>query len=356
MHAGDGAALLRYPVVEHRRDQRARLDTQLRAHRRDQRLQLGREHHAAPAPQGVQRRDAQRVPAPAPARPSPRRPEREREHAAEPGQRRPVPEAPRLEHDPVSDEVAKLTPRAAQVRLAAPCSCTARRCKPGSGRCLDSGWSAAADEVDDRQAAGGRAGPRPARRRGLQTPSTSGPRCAIRSLMMSASFVTVRPAGSSSAIPHTSAPRPLKRLGAAGNVPVYIQVGTFLMVYQASSCSTRARPSFAQLAPVSPRRPSAPPPPDRVLPHVVGLHIHRRRRPADTRVSCRSNATTGSSKAMYSMDLFIVDKSLSGFFGSGERPMSAVDRMRQTSSSGARPVNSTWPASPSLSRRATSSS
>ena len=78
--------------------------------------------------------------------------------------------------------------------------------------------------------------------------------------------------------------------------------------------------------------------------------------PADTRVSRRSKATTGSSKAMYSIDLFIVDTSLSGFLGSGERPTSAVDRMRLTSSSGARPVNSTWPARPSSSRSATSSS
>ena len=76
----------------------------------------------------------------------------------------------------------------------------------------------------------------------------------------------------------------------------------------------------------------------------------------DTRVSRRSNATTGSSKAMYSIDLFIVDTSLSGFFGSGDRPTSAVDMIRATSSSGARPVNSTCPPRPSSSRSATSSS
>ena len=44
---------------------------------------------------------------------------------------------------------------------------------------------------------------------------------------------------------------------------------------------------------------------------------------------------------MYSIVLFIVDTSLSGFLGSGERPASAVDMMRMTCSSGARPVNST---------------
>ena len=51
---------------------------------------------------------------------------------------------------------------------------------------------------------------------------------------------------------------------------------------------------------------------------------------------------------MYSMDLFMVDRSLSGFFGSGDRPTSAVERIRPTSSSGARPVNSTWPAKSEL--------
>ena len=46
-----------------------------------------------------------------------------------------------------------------------------------------------------------------------------------------------------------------------------------------------------------------------------------RRRPRPTPGSrCRSKATTGSSKAMYSIVLFIVDTSLSGFFGSGDRP------------------------------------
>ena len=50
--------------------------------------------------------------------------------------------------------------------------------------------------------------------------------------------------------------------------------------------------------------------------------------PAETRVSRRSKATTGSSNAMYSMVLFIVDTSFSGFFGSGDRPTSAVDRIR----------------------------
>ena len=40
----------------------------------------------------------------------------------------------------------------------------------------------------------------------------------------------------------------------------------------------------------------------------------------ETRVSRRSKATTGSPNAMYSIVLFIVDTSLSGFFGSGQSP------------------------------------
>ena len=44
---------------------------------------------------------------------------------------------------------------------------------------------------------------------------------------------------------------------------------------------------------------------------------------------------------MYSIVLFIVETSLSGFFGSGDSPMSAVDISRVTRSSGARPVKCT---------------
>ena len=79
----------------------------------------------------------------------------------------------------------------------------------------------------------------------------------------------------------------------------------------------------------------------RVVVDVVGPHVDGRRLPTDTRVSRRSKASTGSSNAMYSIVLFIVDTSLSGFLGSGDRPTSAVDMTRATSSSGTRPVNST---------------
>ena len=59
---------------------------------------------------------------------------------------------------------------------------------------------------------------------------------------------------------------------------------------------------------------------------------------------------------MYSMVLFIVETSLSGFFGSGHSPTSAVESTFATVSSGTRPVSSTWPWSPSRSRSATRSS
>ena len=72
--------------------------------------------------------------------------------------------------------------------------------------------------------------------------------------------------------------------------------------------------------------------------------------PAETRVSFRSKATTGSSNAMYSIVLFIVETSFSGFRGSGHRPRSAVDRISNTTSSGTRPVNSTLIGNTELSR------
>ena len=52
--------------------------------------------------------------------------------------------------------------------------------------------------------------------------------------------------------------------------------------------------------------------------------------------------------AMYSTTLFIVETSLSGFFGSGERHTSAVDRQRCTYSSETRPGNSTTSVEPEL--------
>ena len=48
--------------------------------------------------------------------------------------------------------------------------------------------------------------------------------------------------------------------------------------------------------------------------------------PAQRRVSVRSKETTGTSCAMYSRTLFMVDRSLNGVFGSGHSPTSAVDR------------------------------
>lgn len=48
--------------------------------------------------------------------------------------------------------------------------------------------------------------------------------------------------------------------------------------------------------------------------------------PAETRASRRSKETIGRLMAMYSRTLFMVDTSLSGLRGSGERHTSAVDR------------------------------
>jgi len=48
--------------------------------------------------------------------------------------------------------------------------------------------------------------------------------------------------------------------------------------------------------------------------------------PAETRASFSSKETIGLPIAMYSMTLFMVDTSLSGFSGSGERHTSVADR------------------------------
>ena len=64
--------------------------------------------------------------------------------------------------------------------------------------------------------------------------------------------------------------------------------------------------------------------------------------PAETRVSYRSNATTGTPSDMYSIVLFIVEMSFNGFIGSGDSPMAAVDRYCATTPRSAIPVNVTW--------------
>ncbi len=77
---------------------------------------------------------------------------------------------------------------------------------------------------------------------------------------------------------------------------------------------------------------------------------------AVTRASRRSNDTSGRPMAMYSTTLFMDETSLRGFFGSGDRQTSAVDRYACTVSSGTRPVNSTTPSRPRRLARATDSS
>ena len=57
----EGAAAVRDPVVEHRRDERGVVDVQGVAQRPREGLQLGGEHHALPAAHQEQRLDAQLV-------------------------------------------------------------------------------------------------------------------------------------------------------------------------------------------------------------------------------------------------------------------------------------------------------
>ena len=97
-HPLDGALLIGHPVIEHRRHHGARLDPQLRSHRGDEGLQLRGEDQARASRQVVERLDAERVTGQDEIA---RRlvGQREREHAAEPAQRRRTPGAPGLEHD-----------------------------------------------------------------------------------------------------------------------------------------------------------------------------------------------------------------------------------------------------------------
>ena len=88
------------------------------------------------------------------------------------------------------------------------------------------------------------------------------------------------------------------------------------------------------------RRPSARP---AAAPALRRRSVSRRPRHLQPRSGSRSRskATTGSPNAMYSIVLFIVERSFNGFLGSGEIPRSAVERMAATSASGMRPVNVT---------------
>ena len=97
-HALDGAALLGDPVIEHRGDERARLDPQFRAEGRDDRLELGGEDDAVTALDVEEGLDAQRV-AGEHQFAGRRVGDGEREHAAElvEGGRPPVP--PAFKHD-----------------------------------------------------------------------------------------------------------------------------------------------------------------------------------------------------------------------------------------------------------------
>ena len=98
VHPVDRAPLLGQPVVEHRGHQGPRLDPQLGADRGRERLELGGEHHSLAALPVVQRLDAERVPGQDQLA-GPLVEQREREHAAEPGQRVRAPGPPGLQHD-----------------------------------------------------------------------------------------------------------------------------------------------------------------------------------------------------------------------------------------------------------------
>ena len=94
----DRAELLGHPVVEHRRDQGARLDPQFGSDRGGQCLQFGGEQRAVASGQVEQGLDAERV-AGQEQLAGLRVGQREREHAAELPQRVGSPAAPGLDHD-----------------------------------------------------------------------------------------------------------------------------------------------------------------------------------------------------------------------------------------------------------------
>ena len=123
----------------------------------------------------------------------------------------------------------------------------------------------------------------------------------------------------------------------------------------ASSFSTRSRPASPMDARAAlDRRADAGLP--RRIPSTSFGRTYTAASPAETRVSFRSNATTGTPKDMYSIVLFIVETSFNGLSGSGESPTSAVERTSNTISSGYSPGECHCVAIPSSSARSTSSS
>ena len=169
-HALDRAELLGHPVIEHRGHQGARLDPQLGPDRRHQRLQLRGEQHAPAPPQVEQRLDAERV-----AREKQLAGllvgQGEREHTAEPGQRRRSPVAPRLEHDlgvGGSDEADATAGQLGPQFLVVVELAVVDERQPALGQRL----AGRGGQVDDREPSVARVGSRPGRPRG----STSRPR------------------------------------------------------------------------------------------------------------------------------------------------------------------------------------
>ena len=83
-----------------------------------------------------------------------------------------------------------------------------------------------------------------------------------------------------------------------------------------------------------------------VLVAASPLATKRAAEPAETRDSARSKLTIGSSWAMYSSTLFMVEASLNGFGGSGHSPRSAVERWSAIITLSARPVKVTQASRP----------
>ena len=150
------------------------------------------------------------------------------------------------------------------------------------------------------------------------TPPASGPRCAMRSIIAVTSTLPSGLLVAASDSAHVRPPAGPRRAcrGPRGRRARRRPRGSpRCWCCQASSCSTRSRPR----RPISlrrARRRGARRSPGRT-PRRRSAPRRRAASPADTRVSRRSKATTGRPKAMYSIVLFIVETSLSGFLRVG---------------------------------------
>ena len=355
------------PVVEHRGDHRRRVDRSSGPTARDDRLQLGGEDHAPAAgikysglmPSGSRARmqarrsraswtrrrtcrgtaAARRCPSAARPRARPRCPTG---REAAPARLELAPELP------VVVELAVVGERQAVLDQ--------RLVGRGDRSMIDSRRCAEVDRVLGR-------------RTSSRTPRASGPRWAMRSIIVSTSDLARPAAGRSPRLRTCSALRPVgwasrtaggrprrrrRRRQAPGQSRRrprgrrrLVAPGQLLLDALAAELAHRSRAAPGRRAGRrSPRRSAS---------TSLGS-TYTAASSAETRVSRRSKATTGSPNAMYSIVLFIVDTSLSGFFGSGRQPevggrQDLGDDARPGPGRGARRVRR-----PSSSRSATSSS